>query len=327
MEYRRLGQSGLKISALSFGSWVTFANQVNHKRAEEMLALAYEAGVNFFDNSEVYAHGRSGEMMGAVLAGLGFDRDTWCVSSKVFWGRVRDPKPTQRGLARKHVIEACHGALRRLRVEYLDLYFCHRPDPDTPVEEVVRTMNTLIAQGKILYWGTSEWSAAEIRAACDCAGRLGLEGPTMEQPQYNLFHRHRVEEEYASIFRDFGIGTTTWSPLASGILSGKYSDGIPEDSRFRLEGYGWLQEMIESERGRARIEAASKIAAISRELGATPAQLAIAWCLRNPKVSSVILGASKPEQLRENLGALAVYQRLDDHTANKLEALTSSLAD
>lgn len=327
MQYRRLGRAGLKVSALSFGSWVTFSNQVDRKQAETMLALAYEAGVNFFDNAEAYARGKSEEVMGEALKRLGYDRDTWCVSSKVFFGHVSDPAPTQRGLARKHVMEACHAALRRLQVEYLDLFFCHRPDPETPVEEVVRTMNTLIRQGKIFYWGTSEWSAAEIATAFAYAERLGLEGPTMEQPQYNLFHRRRMEVEYAHVFREFGIGTTIWSPLASGILSGKYSDGIPEDSRFNVEGYEWLRDMIESERGRKRIRAAGEIATVARQLDATPAQLALAWCLRNPNVSTVILGASRPDQVKENLGAMAVYERLDDAVASRLEEITEPVAD
>lgn len=327
MQYRRLGRSGLKVSALSFGSWVTFSNQVDRKRAEGMLARAYEAGINFFDNAEVYAHGQSELVMGEALKRLDYDRDTWCVSSKVFFGRVKDPRPTQRGLARKHVMDACHAALRRLQVDYLDLFFCHRPDPDTPIEEVVRTMNTLIAQGKILYWGTSEWSAAEIAAAHAHAGRLGLEGPTMEQPQYNLFHRRRMEEEYAPIFSEYGLGTTIWSPLASGILSGKYADGIPDDSRFNVKGYEWLREMIESERGRARIQAASEVAMVARELGATPAQLALAWCLAKPNVSTVILGASRVEQLEENLGALDVYTRMDPSVVDRLEELTAGIAE
>lgn len=327
MQYRRLGRSGLKVSALSFGSWVTFSNQVDRKHAESMLAQAYEAGVNFFDNAEAYAQGKSEEVMGDALKRLGFERDTWCVSSKVFFGHVSDPLPTQKGLARKHVVDACHAALRRLQVEYLDLYFCHRPDPDTPIEEVVRTMNTLIQQGKILYWGTSEWSAAEIATACAYAERLGQEGPTMEQPQYNLFHRRRVEVEYATVFREYGIGTTVWSPLASGILSGKYSDGIPEDSRFNVKGYEWLRDMIKSEKGRAWIHAASEVATMARQLDATPAQLALAWCLRNPNVSTVILGASRVSQLRENLGAVEVYERLDDSVAARLEELTASVAD
>lgn len=327
MQYRRLGRSGLKVSALSFGSWVTFSNQVDRKRAESMLARAYEAGVNFFDNAEVYAHGQSELVMGEALKRLDYGRDTWCVSSKVFFGRVKDPRPTQRGLARKHVMEACHAALRRLQVDYLDLYFCHRPDPETPIEEVVRTMNTLIEQGKILYWGTSEWSAAEIAIAHAHAERLGLEGPTMEQPQYNLFHRRRMEEEYAPIFGEYGLGTTIWSPLASGILSGKYGDGIPEDSRFNVKGYEWLREMIESDRGRARIQAASEVASIARGIGATPAQLALAWCLAKPNVSTVILGASRVEQLDENLGALEVYERMDDAVVERIEELTAHIAE
>ncbi|HYW76665.1 MAG TPA: aldo/keto reductase [Gammaproteobacteria bacterium] len=327
MQYRRLGRSGLKVSALSFGSWVTFSNQVDRKRAESMLACAYEAGVNFFDNAEVYAHGQSELVMGEALKRLAYDRDTWCVSSKVFFGRVKDPRPTQRGLARKHVMEACHAALRRLQVDYLDLFFCHRPDAETPIEEVVRTMNTLIAQGKILYWGTSEWSAAEIATAHAHAERLGLEGPTMEQPQYNLFHRRRMEEEYAPIFGEYGLGTTIWSPLASGILSGKYADGIPDDSRFNVEGYEWLREMIESERGRARIQAASEVAAIARGIDATPAQLALAWCLAKPNVSTVILGASRVEQLEENLGALEVYEQMDRSVIDRLEEVTAHVAE
>lgn len=327
MQYRRLGRSGLRLSALSFGSWVTFSNQIDSQRAERMLGLAYDAGVNFFDNAEVYAHGRSEELMGEALARLHRDRDTYCVSSKVFWGRVREPTPTQKGLARKHLVEACHAALRRLQLEYLDLYFCHRPDPETPVDEIVRTMNGLIGQGKILYWGTSEWSAAEIRAAWAAAERLGLEPPTMEQPQYNLFHRRRVEVEYAPLIRDLGLGTTVWSPLASGILSGKYSQGIPAGSRFTLPAYAWLRELLESERGRARVRAADEMATIARELGATSAQLALAWCLRNPAVSTVILGASRPEQLEENLGALTFLDRLDAGLVERLERVTEGLAD
>ncbi len=327
MEYRRLGRAGLKLSALSFGSWVTFANQVDRKRAETMLATAYEAGVNFFDNAEAYAQGRSEEVMGEALKRLDFPRDSWCVSSKVFFGRVSEPCPTQRGLARKHLVEACHAALQRLKVEYLDLYFCHRPDPETTVEEVVRTMNTLIQQGKILYWGTSEWSAAEIGAAWASAERLGLEPPAMEQPEYNLFNRRRMEIEYAPLFREYGIGTTIWSPLASGILTGKYSDGIPEDSRFTVRGYEWLNRMVDSERGRRRVQVAAEIAGIARELGVTSAQLALAWCLRNPNVSTVILGASRPEQLRENLGALDVVGKVDPSLAARLAEITAPVAD
>ncbi|MGH8160823.1 MAG: aldo/keto reductase [Gammaproteobacteria bacterium] len=327
MHYRRLGRSGLKVSALSFGSWVTFSNQVDRKQAEKMFTLAYEAGVNFFDNAESYAHGRSEELMGEALKRLDFPRDTWCVSSKVYFGRVGETAPTQKGLARKHLVDACHAALRRLQVEYLDLYFCHRPDPETPIEEVVRTMNHLVAQGKVLYWGTSEWSAEEVETACDIADKLGLEVPTMEQPQYNLFHRKHMEEELAPVLRERGIGTTIWSPLASGILSGKYAEGIPEDSRVNLPGYEWLREQIESERGRARIEAAGKVAAFARELDVTPAQLALAWCLANPDVSTVILGASKSDQLEENLGAMNVFERLDSASFSRVTELTRSIAE
>ncbi|HLQ84751.1 MAG TPA: aldo/keto reductase [Salinisphaeraceae bacterium] len=327
MEYRRLGNSGLKISALSLGSWVTFANQVDMQAAETMIAMAYDTGVNFFDNAEVYAQGESERIMGETLKRLNYARDTWCVSSKVFGGPVANPAPTQRGLSRKHVMEACHAALRRLQVDYLDLFFCHRPDPDTPIEEVVRSMNILIGQGKILYWGTSEWSAGEIAAAHAFAMRAGLEGPTMEQPEYNLFHRQRVEVEYASLYRDFGLGTTIWSPLASGILSGKYSQGIPEHSRATVAGYEWLQDKIQSDSGRAKVEAAGRLAALAQELNATSAQLALAWCLAKPHVSSAILGASRPEQLQENLGAIGLYKRLDEATVQRLEEITEPLAD
>lgn len=327
MQYRRLGRSGLKVSALSFGSWVTFSNQLDVDLAERMLGTAYDNGINFFDNAETYASGRSEVVMGEALKRLNFDRDTWCVSSKVYFGRVDAPRPTQYGLSRKHIMEACHDALKRLQVDYLDLFYCHRCDPDTPVEEVVRTMNTLIAQGKIFYWGTSEWSAGELAAAHAYAQRTGLEGPTMEQPEYNLFHRHRVEVEFEPIYREFGLGTTVWSPLASGVLSGKYSQGIPDGSRVTLEGYEWLRQKLDSERGRARIEAAGRVADIAAEIGASPAQLALAWCLSKPQVSSVILGASRPEQLEENLGALAVHERLDASTIERIESATEELAD
>jgi voltage-dependent potassium channel beta subunit len=325
MEYRRLGRSGLRLSALSFGSWVTFHNQLDRRRAEEMIAMAYEAGVNFFDNAEAYAQGKSEEIMGEALKRLGYDRDTWCISSKVFFGRVSEPAPTQKGLARKHLVEACDAALRRLQVDYLDLYFCHRADPDVPIEEVVRTMNHLIARGKVLYWGTSEWSADEIAQAFAHAERLGLEGPAMEQPEYNFFQRRRVEVEYAPFFREHGIGATVWSPLASGILSGKYAEGIPADSRVGRNA--WLRERYDNENGRARITAASKVAELARERGVTSAQLALAWCLHNPNVTSVILGASKPEQLQENLGAIKAYERLDDASVSRLEQFTEAVAE
>ena len=321
MEYRRLGRCGLKLSALSYGSWVTFHNQVDVDRAVESLALAYDYGVNFFDNAETYAQGRSEEVMGAALAKLGWPRDRYCISSKVYFGRVSEPAPTQRGLSRKHIVEACHQALARLRMDYLDLYFCHRPDPDTPIEETVRAMHDLVSQGKVMYWGTSEWSAAEIAAAHAHARAANLIAPTMEQPQYNLFSRQRVESEYARLYDEFGLGTTTWSPLASGLLTGKYADGIPADSRFALPGYEWLRERLDSEPGRRQLKAAQQLGTLASELGGTTAQLAIAWVLGNPRVSTVILGASRAEQLRENLGALTLAQHLTPELRRQIETL------
>lgn len=327
MQYRRLGRSGLKISALSYGSWVTFSNQLDLARAEEMIKLAYENGVNFFDNAEVYAHGASEELMGHALQRLAFDRDSYCVSSKVFFGRHAHSAPTQVGLARKHVVEACEAALRRLKVDYLDLYYCHRPDPDVSVEQVVRTMNLLIQQGKILYWGTSEWSAAEIGTAWAIAERLHLEPPAMEQPQYNLFHRGRVEEEYFALYRHLGLGLTTWSPLASGILTGKYANGIPGSSRLQLEGYSWLKDTMTTDLGIRRLRASEMVATIAQEIGATAAQLSIAWCLLNCNVSTVILGASRLEQLQENLASLQLLEKIDSGLIKRLEDATEGLDD
>ncbi len=309
MIYRRLGRSGLKLSVLSFGAWITFGSRVGVAEAREMLALAYDRGVNFFDNAEVYARGEAERIMGRALADLRLPRDAYCVSSKAFWGAVEDPRPTQHGLCRKHLIEACHQALRRLGVEYLDLYFCHRHDPDTPVEEVVVTMDLLVRQGKVLYWGTSEWPAERIEEACRFAAGNGLIGPQMEQPQYNLIHRERVEREYAPLIEAFGLGLTTWSPLASGLLTGKYDDGVPADSRLATPGYGWLQRWVFGEHREARAERVRRFVALAREAGLAPAMLAIAWCLRRPQVSTVILGASRIEQLAANLDTLA---RLDD---------------
>ena len=320
MEYRRLGQSGLKLSALSFGSWVTFRNQVDVRLAEQMLKTAYDQGVNFFDNAETYANGESEIIMGQALRNLGWPRDSFCVSSKVFFGSRDQPLPTQRGLSRKHVTEACHQALARLQVDYLDLYFCHRPDPETPIEETVRAMHTLVQQGKVLYWGTSEWSAEEITTAHEVARAQQLTPPSMEQPQYNLFHRERVEKEYAPLYGDVGMGTTIWSPLASGVLSGKYHRGIPGDSRLNLRGYEWLRDKLETAEGRRRLAAVEKLAAIARELGMSVSQLAIAWCLKNPHVSTVILGASRLEQLQENLGALAQASKLVPDVMARIEA-------
>lgn len=301
MEYRRLGRSGLKVSEFSFGSWVTFARQVDVAPAKEILAAAYDAGVNFFDNAEGYEQGGSERVMGQAIAELGWSRDSFIVSSKVFWG---GDKPTQRGLSAKHVTDACHAALRRLRVDYLDLYFCHRPDVDTPVEETVRAMHNLITQGKVLYWGTSEWSAQAITEAHAVAARWGLTPPVMEQPQYNLFVRDKVEAEYRPIYESFGLGTTIWSPLASGLLTGKYNDGVPQDARAALKGYEWLREMIEGAEGRARVEKVKALAKLADQAGMPLHHMALLWCLQNPRVSTVILGASRLGQLQDNLKAL-----------------------
>ena len=318
MEYRRLGKSGLKVSALSFGSWVTFKNQADDAAAIELMTLAYEAGVNFFDNAEVYAGGESELIMGRVLREMGWPRDSYSVSSKVFWG---GKLPTQRGLSRKHVRDACHAALARLQVDYLDLYFCHRPDLETPIEETVRAMNDLISQGLVLYWGTSEWTAEQIAEATGCARALGLAGPTMEQPQYNMFVRDKVEREFHRLYETAGIGTTIWSPLASGILTGKYAKGIPNDSRMALPEYAFLRESLESEQGRSRIAKAQELEGVARDIGATTAQLAIAWCLKNPNVSTVILGASKPAQLKETLASLEFVPTLTGEIDERIEAI------
>jgi voltage-dependent potassium channel beta subunit len=324
MEYRRLGSSGLKVSALSFGAWVTFNNQLGVEEAAKIMTAAYEAGVNFFDNAEVYARGEAELIMGEVLAQSGWSRDSYIVSSKVMWGAAQDPKPTQMGLSRKHVVEACHQALERLQVDYLDLYFCHRPDPEVPILEVVQTMTDLIRQGKVFYWGTSEWSAQQIMEAHAAAERYGLYGPTMEQPQYNMFHREKVEVEFARIYETYGLGNTIWSPLASGLLTGKYNDGIPDDSRLKLPGYEWLRRIVESEEGQARLQKVRELSVIASELGVPMAQLAIAWCLKNPHVSTVILGASKVSQLEENLGAMTVVEQLTDDVMSQIEAILNN---
>jgi voltage-dependent potassium channel beta subunit len=318
MEYRRLGHSGLKLSSLSLGSWVTFSFQLDDKAALKLMQTAYDAGVNFFDNAEVYAAGESERIMGTALNKLGWSRDSYCVSSKVYWGGER---PTQRGLHRKHIYDACHAALRRLQVDYLDLFFCHRPDLETPIEETVRSMHELIQQGKVLYWGTSEWSAQQIQEAYGLARQFGLTPPTMEQPQYNMLHRDRVEVEYHRLYAEIGLGTTIWSPLASGVLTGKYRGGIPDDSRMALPDYAWLRERIESAEGRAQIEKAGALAGVADELGMSPAQLAIAWCLKNPDVSTVILGASSVRQLEENLESLDKLSLLDDSVMQTIESV------
>ena len=322
MEYRRLGGSGLKLSALSFGSWVTFNKQVDASLAERMFGVCFDAGVNFFDNAEGYEAGQSEIVMGKALKSLGRARDSYCVSSKVFFGATSNPAPTQMGLSRKHITEACHQALRRLDVDYLDLYFCHRPDPDTPVSETVWAMHNLVTQGKILYWGTSEWSAVEIVQAFEFAEKNHLTPPTMEQPQYNLLDRKRFEVEYAPLFEKYRLGATTWSPLASGALTGKYLDGIPAGSRASLKGYEWLRDlMVESERGRQRMKQVARLQNVAEELGTSLARLAVAWCLLNQNVSTVILGASRVEQLEENLTALDVLPLLTDEVKAKLAAV------
>jgi voltage-dependent potassium channel beta subunit len=324
MEYRRLGRSGLPISVLSFGSWVTFANQLGLDAAIACMTAAYDAGMNFFDNAEVYAQGRSETVMGEALAKLGWRRDSYIVSSKVFWGSVPSPKPTQKGLHRKHVFEACHQALARLRLDYLDLYFCHRPDPETPIEETVRTMSDLVHQGKILYWGTSEWAAEQIEEAYRVAREPGLVAPTMEQPQYNMLERTRVEREYAPIFEKHGMGTTIWSPLYSGILTGKYDEGIPADSRMNVKGYEWLRKMIEGPAGKRAIETTRTLGRVAKDLDTTMARLAIAWCVKNPNVSSVITGASRVEQVRDNAEAIHVVPKLTPDVMKTIEGILAA---
>ena len=322
MKYRKLGKSGLKISELSFGSWVTFNKQVDSGLAERMFGTCFDAGVNFFDNAEGYEAGESEIVMGKALRALNRPRDSYCVSSKVFFGSNKKPSPTQIGLSKKHVTEACHQALKRLQVDYLDLYFCHRADPDTPIGETVWAMHNLITQGKILYWGTSEWTAEEITEAYEFAEKNHLSPPTMEQPQYNLLDRKRFEIEYKPIFEKYGMGTTTWSPLASGALTGKYLEGIPEGSRASLEGYEWLKKsMVESERGQERMTKVAALAPIAEEIKVKLSNLAIAWCLLNENVSTVILGASKVEQLEENLKSIEVLPLLNQEVINKLSSI------
>jgi voltage-dependent potassium channel beta subunit len=319
MKYRRLGNAGLKVSELSFGSWLTFGNQISEELAEDLMRKCYENGVNFFDNAEGYARGRSELVMGKILEKVGWPRDTWLVSSKVFFGAAEEPqKPNQYGLSRKHVFEACHAALRRLRVDYLDLFFCHRPDPETPIEETVRVMSDLIAQGKVLYWGTSEWSAQEIMQAVTIARQYNLVPPTMEQPQYSLLVRERVEKEYARLYSEIGLGTTIWSPLASGLLTGKYNDGIPKETRLGFEPNEWLREYVISDEKIAKVKA---LAAVAADLGISQAVMAIAWCLKNPHVSTVILGASKESQLTETLTASEAAEKLTPDILEKIEQI------
>ena len=311
MEYRRLGNSGLKVSEISFGSWVTFVNQLNEKSALDCMSYAYDKGVNFFDNAEAYASGKSELLMGNILKKLNWDRDTYIVSSKVFWG---GELPTQRGLSKKHIHDACNAALKRLQVDYLDLFFCHRPDPDTPIIETVYAMNDLLQQGKIMYWGTSEWSADEINEAFLCSEKFNLRGPSMEQPQYNILCKERFEKEYKNIFKKYKIGSTIWSPLASGLLTGKYNDGIPSKSRFKVKGYEWLADSTDEH----DFKKIKKIVILSKKLNIKPSQLAILWCLKNKNVSTVIIGASKLSQLKENLKSTDYSELITEDIINEI---------
>lgn len=321
MEYNRLGKSGLQISRLSFGSWLTFGKQVGDNTAESLMKTAYDGGVNFFDNAEAYAGGKSEEVMGEVLKKMGWPRDSYIVSSKVFFGADGGTGvllPTQKGLNRKHVVEACNQALKRLQVDYLDLYFCHRPDKETPIEETVWAMHNLIQQGKVLYWGTSEWSAQEIMEAHMVAKQYNLIGPTMEQPQYNMFVRDKVEVEFKQIYKTVGLGTTVWSPLASGLLTGKYNSGLPKDTRLGMEGLEWLKDRLIAEENIRKVKELTELA---KELGTTMPLMALAWCLKNPDVSTVILGASKKVQLQENLKAFGIMHMLNDDVMAKIESI------
>jgi voltage-dependent potassium channel beta subunit len=315
MEYRRLGRSGLKVSVLSFGSWVSFGSQLDVGRARDCIEAAHDAGVNFFDNAEAYAKGESEAIMGKAIAELGWPRETFVVSTKLYMGLTEGPN-TRTTLNRKYLLHAIDGSLQRFGLDFVDLLFCHRPDPNTPIEETVWAMSDIIDRGKALYWGTSEWSADEIRTAWDIADRHHLRKPVMEQPQYNIFERRRVEREYARLYEDIGLGLTTWSPLASGLLTGKYVDGVPEGSRATLPGYEWLADMLTDEARNAKVKT---LMAIAGELGCTLSQLALAWCAKNPHVSSVITGASRVEQVQENMGALAVLAQLDDDVMARID--------
>jgi voltage-dependent potassium channel beta subunit len=326
MDYRRLGSSGLKVSELSLGSWVTYHNQVGTPAAREMLAAAMDAGINFFDNAEVYAKGQSEIVMGEAFKALKWPRLNYIVSTKFFWGLERDGNAVNRKdtLNRKYLMQAIDGSLQRLGLDFVDLVFCHRPDPQTPIEETVWAMSDIIASGKALYWGTSEWSAAEIKEAWDVAEKHHLRKPVMEQPQYHLFHRQRVEKEYAALYDSIGLGLTTWSPLASGLLTGKYRNGVPAGSRGALENMSFLAGGLTDP---ARNAAVAKLEPIAAELGATPAQLAIAWVAKNPRVSTVITGASNLAQLQSNLGAIEVLPKLTPEVMKRIDALTASLAE
>ena len=317
MDYRRMGRTGLQLSILSFGSWVTFHKQINDGIADELMGVAYDNGINFFDNAEVYALGESEKMMGRVLKAKNWDRTSYTVSSKVFFGwRGKENKPNQTGLSRKHITEACNEALKRLQTDYLDLFLCHRPDKNVPVEEVVLTMNTLINQGKILYWGTSEWSGVEIMEAHRIARDYRLIGPQVEQPQYNLFERNKLENEYLEIFKNVGMGTTIWSPLAAGLLSGKYNDGIPDGSRLGMEGFEWLRDKWVLN---DKVEKVKQLSVLAKALHVSVASLSIAWTIKNPNVTTAILGATKKEQLLDNLKALEVLPLLTPEVLQSID--------
>ena len=319
MIYRNLGKTGLQLSVLSFGSWVSFSKQINDKRAEELMSYAYDQGVNFFDNAEVYALGESENMMGRVLKKKKWDRSSFCVSSKVYFGwRGEQNKPNQKGLSRKHIIEACHEAMQRLQVDYLDLYLCHRPDKNTPIEETVLAMNTLIQQGKILYWGTSEWSGVEIMEAHRVAAEYRVIGPTVEQPQYNLFERQKMENEYLHIFKTVGLGTTIWSPLATGLLTGKYNEGMPKGARLGMKGFEWLAERWLD---KGKLDKVKKLSLLANDLSISLPQLSVAWCIQNPNVSTAILGATKKDQLVDTLQAIEVLPKLTKEVNEKIEKI------
>ena len=317
-----MGKTGLELSTLSFGSWVTFHKQINDGIADELMGIAYDAGVNFFDNAEVYAAGESEKMMGRVLSKKNWDRTSIVLSSKAYFGwRGKANKPNQTGLSRKHLTEACHEALIRLQTDYLDIYYCHRPDKTTPIEEVVQTMNTLIQQGKILYWGTSEWSGVEIMEAHRVAAAKHLIGPSVEQPQYNLFERAKMENEYLEIFKNVGMGTTIWSPLASGLLTGKYNDGIPEGSRFQLEGFEWLRDRLLMQDSIKKVQL---LGAMAKALKVSTASLSIAWCIKNPNVSTAILGATNKAQLVDNLTAIDTAALLTAEMMEQIENIVGT---
>jgi voltage-dependent potassium channel beta subunit len=318
MEYRRLGSSGLRVSALSLGAWVTYGAQVGEDAAYTCMKTAFDAGINFFDNAEAYGSGNAEIVMGNVIRRAGWKRSDLVVSTKIFWG---GKGPNDRGLSRKHIVEGVDASLRRLQLDYVDLLFCHRPDPDTPIEETVRAMNHVIDRGRALYWGTSEWSAADIREAAAIARRERLVGPQMEQPQYHMFHRERVEKEYAPLYEEIGLGTTIWSPLASGLLTGKYDHGMIEGTRASLPGMEWLKEELVGERAKPKIEVVKKLKPLADGLGCTRAQLAVAWGVKNPRVSSVITGATRGEQVVENLAALKVVPQLTDGVMHEIDAL------